>query len=94
MELAEHAAANNASAVAIVPPYYYSDHSEYEIVAHYKAVAKAVPLPIFDRSQGSIAAAQAEIDRAESEAELGEGAEFIATGGLANSIAPYCETIE
>src|ERR687898_3578421 len=45
--LAEHAAANNASAVAIVPPYYYSDHTDYEIVAHYKAVAKAVPLPIF-----------------------------------------------
>jgi dihydrodipicolinate synthase/N-acetylneuraminate lyase len=47
VELAEHAAENKASAVAIVPPYYYSDHSEYEIVAHYKAVAKAVPLPIF-----------------------------------------------
>jgi dihydrodipicolinate synthase/N-acetylneuraminate lyase len=45
--LAEHAAANKASAVAIVPPYYYSDHSEYEIIAHYKAVANAVPLPIF-----------------------------------------------
>jgi dihydrodipicolinate synthase/N-acetylneuraminate lyase len=47
VDLAEHAAENKASAVAIVPPYYYSDHSEYEIVAHYKAVAKAVPLPIF-----------------------------------------------
>ena len=47
VELAEHAAANKADAVAIVPPYYYSDHSEFEIVAHYKAVAKAVPLPIF-----------------------------------------------
>jgi dihydrodipicolinate synthase/N-acetylneuraminate lyase len=47
VELAEHAAANNADAVAIVPPYYYSDHTEFEIVAHYKAVAKAVPLPIF-----------------------------------------------
>jgi dihydrodipicolinate synthase/N-acetylneuraminate lyase len=47
VELAEHAAENKASAVAIVPPYYYSDHSEYEIIAHYKAVAKAVPLPIF-----------------------------------------------
>jgi dihydrodipicolinate synthase/N-acetylneuraminate lyase len=45
--LAEHAAANKADAVAIVPPYYYSDHTEYEIIAHYKAVAKAVPLPIF-----------------------------------------------
>lgn len=47
VELAEHAAAHKANAVAIVPPYYYSDHTEYEIVAHYKAVAKAVPLPIF-----------------------------------------------
>ena len=47
VELAEHAAAHKADAVAIVPPYYYSDHTDYEIVAHYKAVAKAVPLPIF-----------------------------------------------
>jgi dihydrodipicolinate synthase/N-acetylneuraminate lyase len=47
VELAEHAAAHKADAVAIVPPYYYSDHTEYEIIAHYRAVAKAVPLPIF-----------------------------------------------
>jgi dihydrodipicolinate synthase/N-acetylneuraminate lyase len=47
VELAEHAAAHKADAVAIVPPYYYSDHTEYEIVAHYKAVGKAVPLSIF-----------------------------------------------
>jgi dihydrodipicolinate synthase/N-acetylneuraminate lyase len=47
VELAEHAAEQKADAVAIVPPYYYSDHSEYEIIAHYKSVAKAVPLPIF-----------------------------------------------
>ena len=47
VELAEHAAAHKADAVAIVPPYYYSDHTDYEIIAHYKAVAKAVPLPIF-----------------------------------------------
>ena len=47
VELAEHAATHKADAVAIVPPYYYSDHTEYEIIAHYKAVAKAVPLPIF-----------------------------------------------
>jgi dihydrodipicolinate synthase/N-acetylneuraminate lyase len=47
VELAQHAAAHKADAVAIVPPYYYSDHTEYEIVSHYKAVAKAVPLPIF-----------------------------------------------
>jgi len=46
-ELAEHAAANGADAVAIVPPYYYSDHTEFEIMAHYKAVHRAVPLPIY-----------------------------------------------
>jgi type III pantothenate kinase len=28
------------------------------------------------------------------EQELGEGVEFIATGGLASSIVPYCETID
>ena len=46
-DLAEHAAVHGADAVAIVPPYYYSDHSEYEIIAHYKAVHKAVSLPIY-----------------------------------------------
>ncbi|HEX9442618.1 MAG TPA: dihydrodipicolinate synthase family protein [Candidatus Binatia bacterium] len=47
VELAAHAAEKGASAVAVVPPYYYSDHTEYEIIAHYKAVAAAVDLPIF-----------------------------------------------
>jgi dihydrodipicolinate synthase/N-acetylneuraminate lyase len=46
-DLAEHAAAHGADAVAIVPPYYYSDHTEYEIIAHYQAVHKAVSLPIY-----------------------------------------------
>jgi dihydrodipicolinate synthase/N-acetylneuraminate lyase len=46
-DLAEHAAARGADAVAIVPPYYYSDHTEYEIIAHYQAVHKAVSLPIY-----------------------------------------------
>src|SRR5262245_51490256 len=32
VELAEHAAAHKADAVGIVPPYYYSDHTEYEIL--------------------------------------------------------------
>jgi len=46
-DLAEHAAAHGADAVAIVPPYYYSDHTEYEIIAHYQAVHRAVSLPIY-----------------------------------------------
>jgi dihydrodipicolinate synthase/N-acetylneuraminate lyase len=47
VELAEHAAEHRADAVAIVPPYYYSDHTDYEIIAHYEAVHKAVSLPIY-----------------------------------------------
>lgn len=47
VELARHAAEKGADAVAVVPPFYYSDHTEYEILAHYKAVAGQVPLPIF-----------------------------------------------
>ena len=46
-DLAAHAAAHGANAVAIVPPYYYSDHTEFEIIAHYKAVHRAVSLPIY-----------------------------------------------
>lgn len=46
-DLAVHAADKGASAVAVIPPYYYSDHTEYEIVAHYRSVAEAVKLPIF-----------------------------------------------
>ena len=34
-------------AIGIVPPYYYSDHTEFEIIAHYKAVHHAVSLPIY-----------------------------------------------
>ncbi len=47
VELAVHAAEKGASAVAIVPPYYYSDHTEYEIISHYRSVAEAVKLPIY-----------------------------------------------
>ena len=47
VDLAVHAAKKGASAVAVVPPYYYSDHTEYEIIAHYRSVADAVTLPIF-----------------------------------------------
>ena len=45
--LAEHGAKIGAAALLIVPPYYYTDHNEYEIIEHYKAVARAVSLPIY-----------------------------------------------
>lgn len=47
IELAEHAAEQGASSIGVIPPYYYSDHTEYEILAHFRAVARAVSLPIF-----------------------------------------------
>jgi len=47
VELAEHAAEKGAAAVGVIPPYYYCDHSEFEIMAHFCAVARAVPLPIY-----------------------------------------------
>ena len=45
--LAEHSAKIGAAALLIVPPYYYTDHNEYEITEHYKAVARTVSLPIY-----------------------------------------------
>ncbi|HEY2986544.1 MAG TPA: dihydrodipicolinate synthase family protein [Candidatus Binatia bacterium] len=47
LELAEHSGKIGVDALLIVPPYYYTDHNEYEITEHYKAVAKKVPLPIY-----------------------------------------------
>ncbi len=47
IDLAEHAAEKGAVALGVIPPYYYSDHSEFEVLAHFRAVADAVPLPIF-----------------------------------------------
>lgn len=47
IDLARHAADHGAAALGVIPPYYYSDHSEFEVLAHFRAVADAVPLPIF-----------------------------------------------
>ena len=44
--LAEAAAKSGADAIAVIPPYYYSDHPPAEIDAHFKGVAKACPLPM------------------------------------------------
>ena len=42
IELAKHAAGLGVDAIGVVPPYYYP-HDDYEVYAHYKAIAKAVP---------------------------------------------------
>jgi 4-hydroxy-tetrahydrodipicolinate synthase len=47
IDLAKHAAGLGVDAVGIVPPYYYP-HDDYEVYAHYKAIAQAVPgVPLF-----------------------------------------------
>ena len=49
--LAQHSQSLGVDAVAVVPPYYYTDHTPWEITAHYKAVAAAVngtPLFLYD----------------------------------------------
>jgi len=46
-ELARHAAGCGVDALAIIPPYYYSDHSEFEIQRHFCEVAEGAPeLPV------------------------------------------------
>ncbi|MGH7770810.1 MAG: dihydrodipicolinate synthase family protein [Candidatus Binatia bacterium] len=47
IELARHAASLEVDAIAVVPPYYYP-HNDYEVYAHYKAIAQSVPgVPLF-----------------------------------------------
>jgi len=47
IELAKHAAGLGVDAVGVVPPYYYP-HDDYEVYAHYKAIARSVPgVPMF-----------------------------------------------
>jgi len=45
-DLGRHARATGADAAAIVGPYYYSDHNEYEVIEHFRVVAQATELPI------------------------------------------------
>ena len=47
VELARHADGLGVDAVAVVPPFYYTDHTPWEITAHYKAVATAIKSPLF-----------------------------------------------
>lgn len=47
VELARHAAAMEVAAIAMVPPFYYSDHLEAEIQQHFVEVAGGAPdLPV------------------------------------------------
>ena len=52
IQLALHAKEIGSSAIAVVPPYYYSDHSDFEILEHFRAVAAVVgedfPIYLYD----------------------------------------------
>jgi dihydrodipicolinate synthase/N-acetylneuraminate lyase len=45
-ELGLHAKSIGADAIAVVGPYYYSDHTEYEIMEHFKEVGAKVGMPM------------------------------------------------
>lgn len=44
-DLGRHARSIGADAIAIVGPYYYSDHNEYEVIEHFRIVDQATGLP-------------------------------------------------
>lgn len=46
IDLAKHAKAIGAEAIGHVGPFYYADHSEYEVVEHFKMVDRAVGMPM------------------------------------------------
>lgn len=47
IDLARHHAGLGVEAIAVVPPYYYP-HNDYEVFAHYRSIARAIPgVPLF-----------------------------------------------
>lgn len=47
LQIARHGAALRPAALAVSPPYYYGDHTPFEVSAHFAAVAEAVDMPIY-----------------------------------------------
>ena len=45
--LARHAEALHPAGLAVSAPYYYSDHTSFEVAAHFAGVAEAVEVPIY-----------------------------------------------
>jgi len=45
-DLGLHAKSAGSDAIAVVGPYYYSDHTEYEIMEHFKEVGQRVGMPM------------------------------------------------
>ena len=47
IELGEHARKTGADAISSLAPYYYSDHTDNEIIYHFKKLGDSVDLPIY-----------------------------------------------
>src|SRR5437762_128993 len=47
IQLARHAEGLRPAGLAVSPPYYYSDHTPYEVAAHFAGVAESVQVPIY-----------------------------------------------
>jgi len=68
IELAKHAVSLGVDAVGVVPPYYYP-HDDWEVYAHYKAIAKSVPgtpMFIYDNTETGQSQQNHRSDRAKS----------------------------
>jgi dihydrodipicolinate synthase/N-acetylneuraminate lyase len=50
--LAREAEAAGAEGIAVLPPYFYSDHTEHEVEAHFVGTAEASKLPMFMYENG------------------------------------------
>ena len=47
VSLAKHADGLGVDAIASVPPFYYTDHTPWEVTAHFKTIAAAIRSPLF-----------------------------------------------
>lgn len=47
IQLARHAEGLRPVGLALSPPYYYSDHTPYEVAAHFAGVAESVAVPLY-----------------------------------------------
>jgi dihydrodipicolinate synthase/N-acetylneuraminate lyase len=56
VQLAKHAQDIGADAIMVIAPYYYVDHSEEEILNHFRTIAKAtsIPMYLYDNSRYGI----------------------------------------
>ncbi len=63
VELTDHAKSIGALASALLPPFYYSDHTEYEIIEHFRFVSESVDIPIMIYDNPKYTGIEMNVDR-------------------------------